>query len=464
MQLAEKDVAFFRSLTKGVITDPDALEPYNRDWTHKYTGQSRLALQPASVGEVSAILRYCNAARLAVVPQGGNTGLVGGGVPLFDEIILSLSRLDTIHGFDEDSAVLTVAAGCILETADQYVRERGHVMPLDLGAKGSCQVGGNLATNAGGIRLIRYGSLPGNVLGVQAVLADGRVLDGMSANRKDNTGYSLKHLLVGSEGTLGVITAANILCPRAPAAVNSALLAVGEYALIPRILREAKGRLGEILSAFEFWDAGSQALLDTHMPAAGSPLAGSGAPFYVLIETHGSSQAHDQEKMAGLLEHLAGTALVTDGVLAQDQAQTDAFWRLRESIPEACSKEGVVYKYDVTLHPAGLYGLVTDMRARLHASDASSVIGYGHVGDGNLHLNIAAPAVSSTLLDLIEPYVYQYVQARGGSVSAEHGIGVMKTAYLGMSKDPVSIQMMGAIKRAFDPAGILNPYKVLPAA
>ena len=453
----------FRSITPNIIDDPDELSSFNHDWTHKYTGTSKLAIQPSTVSQLQAILKHCNERRLAVVPQGGNTGLVGGGVPVFDEVILSLSKMDKIIEFDPISSILTVEAGCILENADRYLRERGHMMPLDLGAKGSCQIGGNLAANAGGIRLLRYGGLPGNTTGLQAVLANGSLMNALSKNRKDNTGYSLKHLLIGSEGTLGVITAANILCPPAPASINAALFAVDSYDKIPQILSQARRALGEILSAFEFWDSGSQALLGKHFGDISMPLQ-QASPFYVLIETHGSDAGHDQEKIAGLIESVSESGLVQDGVLAQDQGQIDAFWRLREGIPEACSKEGVVYKYDVTLHPADIYRLVEDMRARLRDTEATSVIGYGHVGDGNVHLNIAAPKLSPALEDLIEPYVYQYVVARGGSISAEHGLGVMKASFLPMAKDPVSLDLMRRVKHEFDPNGILNPYKVLPNA
>lgn len=371
--------------------------------------------------------------------------------------------MDKIILFDVEGAILTVEAGCVLENADKYLKEHGHMMPLDLGAKGSCQIGGNLATNAGGIRLLRYGSMPANTIGIQAILADGSVMNGLSSNRKDNTGYSLKHLMIGSEGTLGIIAAANILCPRAPTAINSALFSVKDYSLIPQILKHARAKLGEILSAFEFWDAGSLQLLNKHMSGIKWPFT-SDASFYVLLETHGSNQDHDQEKIANLIEDLTESDLVLDGVLAQDQSQTDEFWRMREFIPEACSKEGIVYKYDVTLHPADIYGLVNEMRNRLTGSEATSVIGYGHVGDGNVHLNIAAPKLSSNLISLIEPFVYEYVMQRKGSISAEHGLGLMKAHYLPMAKDPVSLAVMHRIKDALDPNGILNPYKVLPPA
>jgi D-lactate dehydrogenase (cytochrome) len=443
--------------------DNESLSSFNHDWTHKYVGNSRLVLQPSSAEEASAILKYCNDRRLAVVPQGGNTGLVGGGVPVFDEIIVSLSKMNRIIGFDESGpGVIELEAGCILEVADQRAKEHGHMMPLDLGAKGSCQVGGNLATNAGGIRLIRYGTMYGNTLGIQAVLANGQIINGLSHNRKDNTGYGVRNLFIGSEGTLGIITAATILCPIAPRAVNAALFCVKAYDDVVNILRRAKDQLGEILSAFEFWDTGSARLLAKHQIGS-SPFPSEQECFYVLLETHGSDQGHDQEKISRLLEDLTEADLIVDGAVAQDQGQINDFWSLREGIPEACSKEGLVLKYDVTIPPSNLYGIVQDMRARLSGMpEASSVIGYGHVGDGNIHLNIATGKATPKLMGLIEPYVYEWVASKQGSVSAEHGVGVMKVPYLGLSKDAGSIDLMRALKRTMDPRGILNPYKVLP--
>jgi FAD/FMN-containing dehydrogenase len=278
----------------GVSKDAsEDIEPYNSDWMRKYRGQAKLVLKPGSAEEVSKILKYCNENMLAVVPQGGNTGLVGGSVPVFDEIIINLQRLDQIRSFDEVSGILVADAGVILEVADNFLAEKKHIFPLDLGAKGSCQIGGNVATNAGGLRLLRYGSLHGNVLGIEAVLPDGTVIDDLLTLRKNNTGYDLKQLFIGGEGTIGIITAISILCPQRSPAVNVAYFGLESYEHAQKAFRAAKNHLSEILSAFEMMDGRTQKLLKT---AAGKKLPLEGDhPFYCLIETSGSNTDHDSE-------------------------------------------------------------------------------------------------------------------------------------------------------------------------
>lgn len=250
------DMQHFASIVgpANVITEPDALENFNTDWMRKYVGHSKMALRPGSTEEVSKVLAYCNAQRIAVVPQGGNTGLVGGSVPLKDELVLSLARMNDVVFLDEHAGNIICQAGCVLETLQDYVYARGYTMPLDLGAKGSCQIGGNIATNAGGLRFLRYGSLHGSVLGLEVVLADGTVLDNLTALRKDNTGYDLKQLFIGSEGTLGIVTAAAIALPRASASVQLAFLGCETYEAVLRTFAAAKKDLGEVLSAVEFLD------------------------------------------------------------------------------------------------------------------------------------------------------------------------------------------------------------------
>lgn len=287
----------------GVTQDAsDDIETFNSDWMRKYRGHSKLVLRPKSTEEVSKILQYCNARKLAVVPQGGNSGLVGGSVPVFDEIVVNLARMNRIRSFDEVSGTLVVDAGCILENVDRYLAEKDHVFPLDLGAKGSCQIGGNVATNAGGLRLLRYGSLHGNVLGLEAVLPDGTVLDDLSKLRKNNTGYDLKQLFIGGEGTLGIITGVSILCPPRPQAVNVAFFGLESFEKVQRAFREAKGRLSEILSAFELMDGTSQDLVH-RVTGKKRPLEGE-HPFYCLVETSGSSKEHDDE--VGASSHREG--------------------------------------------------------------------------------------------------------------------------------------------------------------
>ncbi|XP_077009487.1 D-2-hydroxyglutarate dehydrogenase, mitochondrial isoform X2 [Tamandua tetradactyla] len=332
-------------------------------------------------------------------------------------------------------------------------------MPLDLGAKGSCHIGGNVATNAGGLRLLRYGSLRGTVLGLEVVLADGTILDLLSSLRKDNTGYDLKQLFIGSEGTLGVITAVSILCPPKPEAVSVALLGCAGFAEILQTFGTCRRMLGETLSAFEFMDAECVQLVGHHLHLA-CPVQES--PFYVLIETSGSNAGHDGEKLGSFLEHALASGLVTDGTVASDQRKAKALWALRERISEALSCDGYVYKYDISLPVERLYDLVMDLRARLGAS-AKHVVGYGHLGDGNLHLNVTSEAFSPTLLGALEPHVYAWTARQRGSVSAEHGLGFQKKNVIGYSKPPQAVDLMRALKAMLDPKGLLNPYKTLPS-
>ncbi|XP_045414721.1 D-2-hydroxyglutarate dehydrogenase, mitochondrial isoform X3 [Lemur catta] len=353
---------------------------------------------------------------------------------------------------------LVCQAGCVLEQLSRHVEERGFVMPLDLGAKGSCHIGGNVATNAGGLRFLRYGSLHGTVLGLEVVLADGTVLNCLTSLRKDNTGYDLKQLFIGSEGTLGVITAVSILCPPKPKAVSVAFLGCPSFAEVLRTFCTCKGMLGEILSAFEFMDAECMQLVGRHLHLA-RPVQES--PFYVLIETSGSHAGHDAEKLGSFLEHALGSGLVTDGTLATDQRRVKMLWALRERITEALSLDGYVYKYDLSLPVERLYDLVTSLRARL-GPRAKHVVGYGHLGDGNLHLNVTAEAFSEPLLAALEPHVYEWTAAQRGSVSAEHGVGFKKRDALGYSKPPTALRLMCQLKALLDPKGILNPYKTLP--
>ncbi|KAG0278110.1 hypothetical protein BGZ95_004705 [Linnemannia exigua] len=470
-KLSEQDIAYFKSILapSSITQDSEDLETFNIDWLNKYRGQSKLVLKPSSTEQVSKILKYCNDHKLAIVPQGGNTGLVGGGVPVFDEIIVSMSNMNTIRTFDNVSGALVCDAGCILEVLDKYLEERGYLMPLDLGAKGSCHIGGNVSTNAGGLRLLRYGSLHGTVLGLEVVLPDGTVLDNLSTLRKDNTGYDLKQLFIGSEGTLGIVTGVSILAPKRPKAINVALLGLDTFDQVQAAFKRSKDELSEILSAFEFWDREAIKLVKEHLVAGANDPLESLHNFYVLIETSGSNKDHDDEKLNSYLEGLMGDEVVQDGVVAQDTTQIQNLWAIREGIPEACSKAGAVYKYDISMPVPVLYQAVEDMRARLVQSNAigegklfTSVIGYGHVGDGNLHLNVAAQKYTTEGTDLIEPYVFEWTAGHSGSISAEHGLGASKNNHLHYSKSVSMIELMKRFKNMIDPNGIMNPYKYLP--
>lgn len=321
-KLTDADIAFFRSILaeNDVITDASALEQYNVDWMKKYEGKSKLALRPRSTQQVSQILKHCNERKLPIVPQGGNTGLVGGSVAVHDEVVLSLSGMDKILAFDEFSGTVTCQAGAVLQAVQEKAESFGYTFPLDLGAKGSCQIGGNVATNAGGLRYLRYGSLHGTVLGIEAVLADGTIVDNLNTLKKDNTGYDVKQLFIGSEGTLGVVTGVAIALPKLPNSVQLAYLALDSYESVLNVFREAKGHLAEVLSAVEFLDDQALGLTLKHLHGARNPLQ-ERVPFYMLIEVSGSNEEHDAAKLSGFLEHVMETGMVSDGTLAADSTQ-----------------------------------------------------------------------------------------------------------------------------------------------
>jgi FAD/FMN-containing dehydrogenase len=449
------DAAIIDGVTEDAASD---LEAFNTDWMRKYKGQSKLVIKPGSTKEVSDVLKHCNDNMLAVVPQGGNSGLVGGSVPVFDEIIINMARMKKIRSFDEISGTLVVDAGCVLETVDQFLAEKDYVFPLDLGAKGSCHIGGNVATNAGGLRLLRYGSLHGNVLGIEAVLPDGTVVDDLCTLRKNNTGYDLKQLFIGAEGTIGIITGVSIVCPQRPKAINVAFFGLESFEKVQQAFREAKGQLSEILSAFELMDSQSQDMVQA-VTSKKRPLEGR-HPFYCLVETSGSNPDHDTEKLEHFLENLMAEDIVSDGVLAQDKAQIQSLWSWREGIPECLGHWGGVYKYDLSIPLPQLYSLVEDTRERLTRAGlvgnddtypVVGVAGYGHMGDSNLHLNIATRRFDEVVEKEIEPFVYEWVSTHHGSISAEHGLGLAKKSFIGYSRSEKMIKLMKQIKSLYDP-------------
>ncbi|EFJ37439.1 hypothetical protein SELMODRAFT_76083 [Selaginella moellendorffii] len=465
--LDDQDIKHFSGIvgSKGLVVDKDELEVANTDWMRKFKGSAQLLLRPQSSNQVAEILKYSSSRRIAVVPQGGNTGLVGGSVPVFDEVIVNLGAMNSIISFDEVSGILICEAGCILETLDKFLADKGFMFPLDLGAKGSCQIGGNVSTNAGGLRLIRYGSLHGNILGLEVVLSDGTILDMLSSLRKDNTGYDLKQLFIaGAEGTLGVVTKVAVLTPQKLPSVNVGFLACTDYTSCQKMLLEARKHLGEVLSAFEFIDSFA---LDMVLKHSGDrhPLPDAKEKFYLLIETTGSNQSHDKEKLDNFVETVLTQGLVVDGTIAQDNTQISNFWHIREAwflqLPPL-GKAGAVYKYDLSIPIKDLYNLVEILRERL-----ATVVAYGHLGDGNLHLNISAPDYDEKasfffqLLAKIEPFVYEWTAAHKGSVSAEHGLGFMKAHAIHYSRSPETVELMRKMKAMLDPNGILNPYKVI---
>lgn len=471
-EITEENVKFFKELLgkESAVIDgvtknaTDDIEPFNGDWMRKYRGHTKLVLKPGSTEEVSKVLKYCNDNLLAVVPQGGNSGLVGGSVPVFDEIVVNMSRMNEIRSFDEVSGTLVVDAGCILEVVDNYLKEKSHIFPLDLGAKGSCQIGGNVATNAGGLRLLRYGSLHGNVLGIEAVLPDGTIVDDLSKLRKNNTGYDLKQLFIGGEGTIGIVTGVSILCPQRSNAVNVAFFGLESYEKVQLAFREAKGQLSEILSAFELMDSRSQDYVHT-VTGNKRPLEGA-HPFYCLIETSGSNAEHDNEKLEKFLEFVMEKEIVSDGVVAQDETQVKSLWGWREGISECLGHWGGVYKYDLSIPIEELYALVEETQEKITEAGlvgdtdefpVVGVVGYGHMGDSNLHLNIAVRRYDKAVEKVLEPFVYEWVSKRNGSISAEHGLGLAKKNYIGYSRSETMIRLMKQIKDLYDPVCTSTP-------
>lgn len=460
--LGDNPSAIIDGVTSGTGVDAADFETYNEDWMHKYKGQSKLVLRPGTAEEVSSVLKYCNEQRLAVVPQGGNTGLVGGSVPVFDEIVISMARMNEIRSFDEVSGSLVIDAGCVLEAVDTYLAKKGYIFPLDLGAKGSCHVGGNVATNAGGLRLLRYGSLHGSVLGVEAVLPNGTIINDLCTLRKNNTGYDIKQLFIGAEGTLGIITKIAIQCPQRSPAVNVAVFGLESYEKAQLAFREAKKQLSEILSAFELMDGRSQRIV-SEVKGQEHPLEGE-YPFYCLIETSGSNSEHDYAKLEAFLEDVMTREVIADGVVAQDETQLRNLWGWREGITECLGHWGGTYKYDISIPLNEMYKLVEDTKARMTEAGllgdtpdhpVVDVLGYGHMGDSNLHLNIPVRRYDPAVEKALEPWVYEWIQKRNGSISAEHGLGIAKKKFIGYSRDDTTIGVMKQIKNLFDPVSLI---------
>lgn len=463
-RITNENLGFFEKLLgpNRVITEPAECEGYNIDYAKIVRGKSTVVLKPKGVAEVSAILKYCNDNRLAVCPQSGNTGLVGGSVPVFDEIVISMKLMNKIIDTNQAAGVLTCEAGCVLEDLSNHLAPSGLMMPIDLGAKGSCLIGGCASTNAGGLRLLRYGNLHGNILGLEAVKANGEIVDAMCTLKKNNTGYHMKHLFIGSEGTLGIVTKVAIQCPPLPKAVNVAFIGLNNFKKVLKAFQLAKNELGEILSSYEMMDRLS---MDVSLNTNGlrNPLTSKtdGHDFYVLLETSGSNATHDEEKLASFVEKALAEEIIEDGTLSSDPAKVNSMWELRERISEGVLQDGYVFKYDISLPHEFYYKVVEVLRERLTDPKIVRISGYGHLGDGNIHVQISIPTYDARIAAQIEPFIFEYVASLRGSVSAEHGIGFMKTKYLNLSRTSSEINLMRSVKKMMDPKGILNPYKVL---
>jgi FAD/FMN-containing dehydrogenase len=449
-----------RSLGSSLVsTDPGDLEAYGRDWTRIYTPAPSALLRPRSTAEVSEILRACHGAGVAVVPSGGRTGLAGGAVATAGEVVLSLERMRRMEAVDTVGHTLVVEAGAVTEAVHQHCAEHGLTWPIDLAAKGSCQIGGNLATNAGGVRVIRYGHTRHWVLGLTAVLADGTVLDMNRSLEKNNTGTDLRQLFIGSEGTLGVITEVTLKLCRLPPEQQVMLFSVGSLEDVLRFFAEArKGPF--IISAFECF---SSKCLEHVMAEkkVGAPL-GVEREFYVLMEVEG-----EQERLFGWLESMLEQSLVADGTLAQDSQQVRRLWTYREGISESLAPS-FPHKNDVALPVHALAAFYRDLQALFgQRYQGWEICVFGHIGDGNLHLNFLKPKGMSVPefvghTSSSDHELFALVQRHGGSISAEHGIGLVKKPYLAYSRSPAEIATLRAIKAALDPKNILNPGKILP--
>lgn len=449
------------------LTDPDQQLPYLREWRDMYEGRASIVLRPGSTEEVSQILALANAHGIPVVPQAGNTGLVGGQVPMNGEILLSVGRLKKVRAVDAQGFTMTVETGLTLAEAQAAADNVNRLFPLSLPSEGTCQIGGNLGTNAGGVGVLAYGNTRQLVLGLEVVLADGRVWKGLNALKKDNTGYDLKDLFIGSEGTLGVITAAVLKLFPKPAEKATAILALPELANAITLIGIAQETAGQSLTAFEFLPRTVLEMVLRNVRNTRDPFS-EVHPWYVLMEISGAKPDGTADRvLAEILEAGAEKGLVTDARLAASLAQANDFWRLREGVSEAQKPEGGNIKNDVSVPIAKIPEFIARANAAvLRVCPGARPLPLGHFGDGNVHYNIAQPigmpkpefmALWSDIVGAVHETVLHY----GGSISAEHGIGQMKRKELAKAKGDVAMDMMRSIKAALDPKGILNPGKVL---
>jgi FAD/FMN-containing dehydrogenase len=432
-----------------VLTAPADTKPYFTDWRKQYCGVAECVVRPGSTREVAQVVALCAQEKIAVVPQGGNTGLVGGSVPTGTrrEIVLALARMHRIRSLDVLNDTVTVEAGCVLANVQRAAAQAGRLFPLSLAAEGSCQIGGNLSTNAGGVNVLRYGNAREQVLGLEVVLPDGRVWDGLRGLRKDNTGYDLKQLFLGAEGTLGVITAAVLRLYPKPNASGTAWIALRSAREAVELLAALRSRLGERISAFELVSRSCLEAVLAHLPDARDPL-GTPHPWYVLAEFGDSGE---QAELDERLEEALGQH---EAVLAQSGEQARALWRIRESIPEA---QFANVKHDISVPISKIPEFIAQADAAL---SPLPIYCFGHVGDGNLHYNVGTEEHLGRREE-INRVVYDAVTRLGGSISAEHGLGQLKRDAIRALKSPLELELMHALKKALDPQGLMNPGKVL---
>ena len=455
---------------KYILIEDQDKAPYLTDWRKRYTGKALAVLLPRTSEEVAQIVKLCAANQIAIVTQGGHTGFCGGATPddSGEQIVLNLKRMNTIREIDVANQTITLEAGCILQSIQEKAAEQDFLFPLSLGAEGSCMIGGNLATNAGGTNVLRYGNTRDLCLGLEVVTAKGEIWNGLKGLRKDNTGYDLRDLFVGSEGTLGIITAAVMKLYPLPISQWTTLVATDSLASTITLLNLFQKRATSLLTGFEMMTQESLVLNEKHFPQMANPLKGN-PPFTVLIElSDHESEEHVRQLLETILEEAFEAGLITDAIIANSLAQANTFWHMREHITLAQAQEGANLKHDITIPLSALESFVEETDALVRSKfPGVRIINFGHLGDGNLHYNIAPPVdVDAKVFNLanekpIYELVYAQVERCHGSISAEHGIGKLKLEDLRAHKGEVAHELMKTLKRALDPQNILNPHKVV---
>ncbi|MGD0144134.1 MAG: FAD-binding oxidoreductase [Rhizomicrobium sp.] len=451
---------------KGFSEDAREIAPHLVEWRSKYQGHSPLLLKPQTTAEVSSVLAICNDTHTAIVPQGGNTGLVGGQIPLNGEVLLSLARMNKIRSVDAANASLVAEAGVILADVHRAAGAEGKFFPLSLASEGSCTIGGNLSTNAGGVDVLRYGSARNLVLGLEVVLPDGRVLDLLRSLRKDNTGYDLKQLFIGAEGTLGVITAAALKLYPAPASFETAFVALNDPQAAVELLDRLQTATGGLVSAFELIPRVALELVLAHIPGTRDPLA-SPSPWYVLAEATSAGRVSLRDAFQDTIADTIAAHIASDTAIASNETQRHDLWAIRENISEAQKREGASIKHDVSVPVKDIPAFLAQGCALVAAMvPGVRPVPFGHLGDGNIHFNFTVPKGGNDDAFLAEwnavsRAVHDLTNAFEGSISAEHGVGVMKREEIVRYKSAIEIDLMRTLKRTLDPNNILNPGKIV---
>ena len=453
-----------------ILTQDQDKAPFLTDWRKRFTGKALAIVLPGSTAEVAKIVQLCVEHQIAIVPQGGHTGFCGGATPdsSGNQIVLNLKRMNRILDIDKANQTITIEAGCILQTIQENAEAQGFLFPLSLGAEGSCMIGGNLATNAGGTNVLRYGNARDLCLGLEVVTAKGEVWNGLKGLRKDNTGYDLRDLFIGSEGTLGIITSAVMKLYPLPISQWTTLAATESITKTIALLNLFQKRATSLLTGFEMMTQESLVLNEKHFPQLKNPLSDK-PPFTILIElSDHESEAHVRQLLETILEEAFAAEIITDAVIANSLAQANTFWHMREHITLAQAEEGANLKHDITIPLSSLDHFIEETDALVRSQfPGVRIINFGHLGDGNLHYNIAPPegidhkAFNSAHEKAIHALVYGQVERFHGSISAEHGVGQLKLADLRAHKGAVAHDLMKALKTALDPQNILNPHKVV---